>query len=123
MRVPSLIDEIDRLFDELIRRPWGASHQLVAAQWREVEDGWIVEFPSQGLRAEDLKIEVHHGSVVVTGERRREGEERGHGVWGLSAAQVMLQRSILLPEEASAQDVHANVDGGKVTLHIHRRHK
>ncbi len=79
MPLPSVFDEIDRLFDELVRRPWGiASRRLVPAEIREVEDGWIVELPVEGVRAADLKVDVHGSQLTVAGHRHEQRELR-HG--------------------------------------------
>ena len=122
MALPSVIDEINRLFDELIRRPWGATtHQLSPAAIREVDDGWIVEIPVEGLRAEDLKVEVHGRRLTVLGRRRSE-QERRHGTsgWSRSQREHTLRQTVTLPAEADPEDLEVRIEGSQLTVHIRR---
>lgn len=123
MPLPSVLDEIDRLFDELVHRPWGAAaRQLVPAQFREVKDGWIVEIPVEGLRAADLKVEVHGRQLTVIGQRRNKQQERNKGRWTQTQEEVSWYRTIPLPAEANPDDVEASVEGSTLSIHI-GRHK
>jgi HSP20 family molecular chaperone IbpA len=123
MALPSVVDEINRLFDELIRQPWGAvPRQLSPASLREVEDGWLVEIPVEGLRAEDLKVEVHGRRLTVLGHRRSE-QERRHGTsgWSRSQREHTLHQTVTLPAEADPDDLEARIEGAHLTVHIRRR--
>ncbi|MBI4518050.1 MAG: Hsp20/alpha crystallin family protein [Deltaproteobacteria bacterium] len=124
MSLPSVLDEIDRLFDELVHRRWGpAGRQVVPAGIREVEDGWIIELPVEGLRAEDLKVEVHGRRLTVSGHRRRERSHREPWAgWMRTHQEVALRRIIALPAEAKPEDVEAKLEGATLTIHV-RRHK
>jgi HSP20 family molecular chaperone IbpA len=125
MPLPSVVDEIDRLFDELIRRPWGgASRQLVPATVREVEDGWIVEVPVEGLSANDLNVEVHHQQITVSGHRRSKREHRrGETGWTSAQQETSLYRTIPLPTDADPDTVEAKIEGSTLALHIRRRRR
>jgi HSP20 family molecular chaperone IbpA len=123
MPLPSVFDEIDRLFDELVRRPWGiVSRRLVPAEIREVEDGWIVELPAEGVRAADLKVDVHGSQLTVSGHRH-EQRERRHGKTARTQTQrdVSLHRTVRLPSGADPDDVEAKLEGSTLTIHIGRR--
>ena len=123
MALPSVVDEINRLFEELIRRPWGASpRQLSPAAIREVDDGWVVEIPVEGMRAEDLKLEVRGRRLTVLGHRRSE-QERRHGAsgWSRSQREYTLRQTVTLPAEADPEDLEPRIDGAHLTVHIRRR--
>jgi HSP20 family protein len=122
MPLPSVLDEIDRLFDELVRRPWGAaSRQLVPVQLREVQDGWILDLPVEGLRAADLKVEVHDRQLRVSG-RRHSGQQRRQGeAWTRTREEVSWYRTVPLPVEANPDDVEASVEGSTLSIRIGRR--
>ena len=122
MPLPSVLDEIDRLFDELIRRPWGATaRQLVPAQLREVKDGWVVDLPVEGLRAADLKVEVRGRQLTVTGQRRSEAKQQHKGRWTQTQEEVSWYRTIALPAEADPDKVEATVEGTLLSIHVGRR--
>jgi HSP20 family molecular chaperone IbpA len=123
MPLPSVLDEINRLFDELIRRPWGtASRQLVPAEMREVEDGWIVKLPAPGMSAADLRIQVEGNWLMVTGYHRQSREHR-HGKTGWSQRQqeVSLHRTIALPAGADPDHIDAKIEDSTLSIHIRRR--
>ena len=122
MPLPSVLDEIDRLFDELVRRPWGAAaRQLVPVHFREVKDGWSVDLPVEGLDAADVKVEVHERQLTVSGQRRSGQERRQGGRWTHTQEQVSWYRTIPLPAEANPDDVEASVEGSTLSIHIGRR--
>jgi HSP20 family protein len=122
MPLPSVLDEIDRLFDELVRRPWGAAARpLVPAHLREVKDGWVVDLRVEGLRAADLKVEVHGRQLTIIGQRRNEQRQQRKGRWTQTQAEVAWYRTIPLPAEADADAVEATVEGSMLSIHIGRR--
>jgi len=123
MSLPSVLDEIDRLFEELVRRPWGSASALVPAAIREVADGWVVELPNPGLAASDIRIDVHGRQLQVSGRRRRQHEHVGPAAWQSRTSEVRLQRSVTVPEEVRVEDVEARVEGDRLLLHIRRRGK
>ncbi|MFN8628368.1 MAG: Hsp20 family protein [Candidatus Binatia bacterium] len=123
MALPTVLDEIDRLFDELVRRPWGkAARQVTPLDVRQVEDGWVVALPVEGLAAKDLQVHVEGRWLTVSGHGRRE-QERQHGVSGWSRAEheYSLSRTIALPAGADPNRIDATIENSTLTIHIRRR--
>jgi len=112
MALPSVLEELDRLFEELVRRPWGSiSRRLVPAEIREVADGWIVELPVEGLRAADLKVDVQGKQLTVTGHRRLHRERRhDKAAWTQTQQEVSLHRTLRLPSGANPDDIEAKLE-------------
>ncbi len=123
MPLPTVIDEIDRLFDELIRRPWGKpARQLTPLDVRQVEDGWVVTLPVEGLSAKDLQIHVEGNWLTVSGHSRRAREERqGKSGWSRTEQEFSLSRTIALPAGADPDHIDATIENSILTLHIRRR--
>ncbi len=122
MPLPSVLDEIDRLFDELVRRPWAApSRQLVPAEFRDVKDGWVVDLPVEGLQGAELKVAVHDRQLTISGQRRHERKQRQGGGWTQTQAAVSWSRTLPLPAEADPDDIQASVQGSTLSIHIGRR--
>lgn len=120
MPLPSVIDEIDRLFDELVRRPWGSvARQVVATEVHEVEDGWVVKLPVEGLTADDLQMHVEGHRLTITGHRRQARERRGKAGW--TQHEIAVHRTLALPAEADPENIDAEIEDSTLTLHIHRR--
>jgi len=69
-----LSQEVDRLFDELIHRPWGFSRTAVGT-WNpqidlyETEAAFILEADLPGVQEQDVSVEVDRGDLVLQGRR------------------------------------------------------
>jgi len=122
MALPSVLDEINRLFDELIRQPWGVSSRRVTPTTvREVADGWVIELPVEGLRASDLQVNVHGHQLTITGHRQQERQHRVGTAWGHSQQAISLHRTVNLPGEVDPDHVDATVKGSTLTVHVRKR--
>jgi HSP20 family protein len=122
MPLPSVLDEIDRLFDELVRRPWGtAARQVVPAEVHEVNDGWTVKLPVEGLTAADLQVHMQGDHLSVTGHRRRARQRRGETGWTQTQQEIAIHRTIALPAGADPESIDAKIEGSTLTIHIRRR--
>ena len=69
-----LVQEVDRLFDELIHRPWGFRRPSVEVWNPEVDlyetaTAFIVEVDLPGIREEDFEVTVDNGDLVLRGTR------------------------------------------------------
>jgi HSP20 family molecular chaperone IbpA len=68
-----LSQEVDRLFDEMIHRPWGARRGV--ADWNpqldlyETASAFILEADLPGVRKQDVSVTVEDGNLVVQGRR------------------------------------------------------
>ncbi len=121
MPLPSVLDEIDRLFDELIRRPWGSNRELVPAEVREVEDGWLVKLRVEGLTAADVQVQVRGNRLTISGQRHQARERRGKASWTQTQQQITFQRVLELPAGADPDNIDAKVEDSTLSIHIRRR--
>ena len=121
MPLPSVLDEIDRLFDELIRQPWGSNRELVPAEVREIEDGWLVKLRVEGLTAADLQVHVRGTQLTISGQRREARERRGKASWTQTQQEITFHRTIALPAGADPDNIDAKVEDSTLSIHIRRR--
>ncbi len=121
MPLPSVFDEIDRLFDELVHRPWGTHRQLAPVEVREVEDGWTVQVPAEGLTAADVQVQVQGNRLTITGHRHHTRERRSGGTWAQTQQEVSIHRTVALPAGADPQNIDAKLEDAILTIHIRRR--
>jgi HSP20 family protein len=69
-----LVQEVDRLFDELIHRPWGSTRPSTNP-WNpevdlyETEAAFVLEVDLPGIREEDVEVTVDKGDLVLRGTR------------------------------------------------------
>ncbi|MBM4257568.1 MAG: Hsp20/alpha crystallin family protein [Deltaproteobacteria bacterium] len=70
-----LSQEVDRLFDELIHRPWGSRQRQPPEEWNpeldlyETEEAFILEVDLPGVKEKDVSVHIDHGDLVLTGRR------------------------------------------------------
>lgn len=69
-----LSQEVDRLFDELIYRPWGFGRTR-EAEWSpqldlyETDTAFILEADLPGVKEKDVSVEVENHDLVLHGQR------------------------------------------------------
>jgi HSP20 family protein len=65
--------EMERLFEDIIDRPWGICREIRAWQpsldLYETEDAFILEADLPGVKQEDVKIEIENNHLVLRGSR------------------------------------------------------
>ena len=122
MFLPSVVEEIDRLFDELVRRPWSTLRAAAPTAVKAVEDGWLIEVPIDGLQATDIEVELHGRRLTISGARRTEHQQRqGSRTTARTRQAVSLFRTITLPSEVGPEDVEARVEGTTLFVHVRKR--
>ncbi len=70
-----LSHEVDRLFDELIHRPWGSPLSPKTDEWNpeldlyETEDAFILEVDLPGVKEKEVSVHVDDGDLILSGHR------------------------------------------------------
>lgn len=65
-----------------------------------------------GMKKEDVKVEVTDGNLTISGERKREFEEKKENLFRCEREYGSFYRTVPLPEGAKVEDVQATfVDG------------
>ncbi len=117
-----LSQEVDRLFDEMIHRPWRARGAV--ADWNpqldlyETASAFILEADLPGVRKQDVSVTVENGDLVLQGRRsavriRTDGNfhyrERHSG---------QFVRRLRLPTSVNPEQIRADFRNGvlRVTL-------
>lgn len=71
-----LSSEVERLFDEMIHRPWGVCREVrgwtPAVDLYDDGDCFILEADLPGVKLEDVIVEVDNGDLVLRGSRKLE---------------------------------------------------
>ena len=122
-----LAQEVDRLFDELIHRPWGVSSTATA--WNpqldlyETEAAFILEADLPGVKEQDVSVKVEDGDLVLQGQRsfERVRTEGNFHCRERSAGQFV--RRLRLPASVDQEQIRAEFRDGvlRVTLPKTRR--
>ena len=121
--------EVERMFDELIHRPWGFCRDIrgwnPSLDLYETDEAFILEADLPGVKAADVKLEVQNSELVLQGWRSLEqsqGDGRFHTMERLSGQFV---RRITLPESIEKHGIEAEFKDGvlRVILPKLKQHK
>ena len=118
-----LSQEVDRLFDELIHRPWGVSRTSTREEiWTpqldlyEENAAFVLEADLPGVREKDFSVTVENGDLVLRGQRTFEricDEENFHCRERQSGTFI---RRLRLPSSVDQQKIRAEFRDG--VLHV-----
>ena len=119
-----LSHEVDRLFEELIHRPWGSPLRAKVEEWNpeldlyETEDAFIVEVDLPGVKECDVSVEVEDSELVITGHRACERVADQRSVHRLERHDGLFTRRLQLPASIVHDKIRADFQEGvlRVTL-------
>jgi HSP20 family protein len=137
----SVLARMDREFDDLVRRGWGAGQRPAAGGGARAMAGFVpavevvrdgedvvvrVELPGVDVER-DVSIEVERGKLVISGERRAETAEPAQtGESDEAAPRVLVRelrygqfrREFALPAGISPEQVEASYDAGLLDVRV-----
>ena len=119
-RLPSLRDELNRLFDfALPTRDSGFfSGWTPALDVYDEKDNFVVKAELPGLKKEDIEINVHNGVLTISGERKRETEKKEGQTFRSERYFGRFQRSVTLPALVNVSAVKASYKDGVLTIDL-----
>jgi HSP20 family protein len=119
-RLPSLRDELSRLFDfAMPTRDSGLfSGWTPALDVYDEKDNFVVKAELPGLKKEDIDINVHNGVLTISGERKHEAEKQEGQTFRSERFFGRFQRSVTLPAAVDLQKVKASYKDGVLTIDL-----
>jgi HSP20 family protein len=83
-----------------------------------------------GLNKDDVKVELTQEGLTISGERKREQEDRREGLYRSERSYGWFKRTIPIPDDAQVEQAKATFDNGVLTVavpvpetHKQRRHE
>ena len=95
-----------------------------SAEWRPAadvtrdDDSITVKVDLPGLGADDVKVELREQSLVITGERKQESEQKYEGTIVRERVFGSFIRTLSLPAGVEAEDVQATFANGELTVTV-----
>ena len=108
--------ELDRLFDEIIHRPWGIRGELLewspAVDLYETPEAFILEADLPGAKASDVKVEVEGDKLLLHGQRSAERSHRDGRFYCQERSFGDFLRHLTLPESVNKDEIKAEFSDG-----------
>ncbi|GLU22089.1 hypothetical protein SLE2022_381860 [Rubroshorea leprosula] len=111
-------ENINRLFDNLNLTP----SQLMA-RVKEEDKCYKLRYDVPGLSKEDVKITVDDGVLTIKGEHKEEDEEASDDEYWSARSYGYCNTSLVLPDDAKADDIKAELKDGVLSVIIPRTEK
>ncbi|MEA2157226.1 MAG: hypothetical protein QOE11_3366 [Solirubrobacteraceae bacterium] len=121
--IDSLQGEVNRLFSSFFDTQTGANG-AAARRWMpamdlvETAEHFVLKADLPGISEQDVNIEIEHGLLTISGERRDEQEEQHEGYYRIERATGAFSRSLTLPEGIEPEAVTASFDNGVLEVRI-----
>lgn len=111
-------ENMNRLFENMNLTPWSLSGEV-----REKDDHYKLRYEMPGIPKEKVKITIDDGVLSIRGEHRDEREEEEEDEFWASSSYGYYNTSLVLPEDAKADEVKAELKDGVLTVTIPRSEK
>ena len=112
--------EVERLFDEMIHRPWGTCREIrgwnPSVDLYETGDFFLLEADLPGVKLEDVTVEVENGDLVLRGGRALEQTDTHGHFHTMERSSGHFMRRMKLPESVDATLIKAEFCDG--VLHV-----
>jgi HSP20 family protein len=84
----------------------------------EKDNRLVTKVDLPGLKKEDVKVEVTDGHLAISGERKREMEEKKKNVYRSEREYGSFYRAVPLPENVKLEDVKASFADGVLEVSV-----
>ncbi len=118
-------NEMNRLFDSFFTDPFGTRHVLEPWGTNEftprvdvVESDTDIKVTAElpGMDVKDIQISLENDSLVLSGEKKSEHEEKGKGTYRFERSFGSFQRVIPLDSEVEESKVEAQFKNGVLSV-------
>jgi HSP20 family protein len=119
-------DEINRLFDISIGRPFG-ERGTFEGEWAPAVDVYedannvFVKAELPGLTDKDVDVNIVDNTLVIRGEKKKEEEKKEQNYYRIERSYGAFQRSIPLPNAVEPEKVKASFKGGVLEIEMPKK--
>jgi HSP20 family protein len=122
-----MTSELDRAFDEWPSFNWPSFGSVAAPKaiaWSpridvvERDNRLVTKVDLPGMKKEDVSVEVTDGHLVLSGERKRETEEKKDNFYRTEREYGSFYRAVPLPDGVKIEDVKATFSDGVLEVSV-----
>lgn len=108
--------EVERMFDEMIHRPWGFCREIrgwePCVDLYETDDAFVLEADLPGVKFDDVKMEVENSDLILRGWRSLEKSESHGQFHTMERSSGQFTRRVKLPESVNKDAIQAEFKDG-----------
>ena len=131
--VAKMQQQMDRLFDRMWNDVGPMDMDLVptldfvpatdfafipACNVEETDTHYLLSFDVPGVKKEDIKIDLRGHTLIVSGERKEESEQKSKTQYRSEASYGSFQRSFELAEDVKADQIEAQYENGVLRVGV-----
>jgi HSP20 family protein len=122
-----MTSELDRVFEDWPSFRWPSFGQLARSEsvtWSpkidvfERDNRLVTRVDLPGMKKEDVSVEVTDGHLTLSGERKRETEEKKDDFYRSEREYGSFYRSVPLPDGVKLEDVKATFTNGVLEVSV-----
>jgi HSP20 family protein len=84
----------------------------------ETDKEYLIRATVPAVKKEDVKVTYENGTLTLSGERRKEYEEKGEKFHKVESLYGNFSRSLELPDDINAEAISAEAKDGVLTVHV-----
>jgi len=113
-RLPGLFGYMPRLgAGEYLDFDWSPSVDI-----SETEKEYLIRAALPAVKKEDVKVTYEDGMLTLSGERRKEEEQKGEKFHKVESFYGSFSRCFELPDAINAEQISAEAKDGVLTVHV-----
>ncbi len=122
--ISALWNEMDRLFDRAFGPDsWPGGGWLPAVDVSESEKDLTIRAEIPGVDPKDLDVAVSGDSLLISGEKRQEEEQKGRGFYRSERHYGSFRRQVPLPRGVDPDSISAEYKNGVLTVTLRKDEK
>lgn len=117
--------DIERMFDSVLGRTFGtmlrngANEKFVPTlDLAESGDSYEVHVDLPGIKPDEVKVELHEGHLVISGQRELSTERKEKNYHYVERSSGAFLRSVALPGEVDHDKIDAQFDNGVLRIKL-----
>jgi HSP20 family protein len=112
--------ELERTFGRMAGDGRSQRGWMPTVDIEQTDEEIVLKLDLPGMRREDVSIEVRDHTLIVTGERREEKEDKHEGYITRERIFGRFTRSFMLPEGVDPDQVRASFEDGVLRVRVPR---
>lgn len=115
------MDEFLREYSPFLARSRGGAKDAAwtpTANVSETEKEYLIKAELPEVKKEDVKITLNDGVITISGERKREKEEKGANEIRIESFYGTFSRSFSLPDNVDPKGIRAESKDGVLRVHV-----